>query len=117
MPPGSNGLVVNPLKHLSRTGAIRVHDRDPIFAKAGRHGCTLACSQISEIQIAHHSRRVNDRDRYSSLFSRGVDPGQTLAAGAEEFHSTNRSQADDEAVHAITDVGRRTAGPPHLPSE
>src|ERR1043166_6541465 len=106
MPPGSNRLFVNPLKNLSRPGPIRIHNCDPILAKTGGYRRALACSQVFEIQIAHHSRRMDDRDRNSSLFGRGIDSSQALAAGAKEFHSTNRSQSGSEAVHAIADISR-----------
>src|ERR1035438_8224485 len=88
----SNRLPVHPSKHFPIARTIRANNGNPIPAQERSDGRAFACAQILEIQIAHHSRGVDDGHRNSRFLRRRVEVRQTLPARAEELHPANRCQ-------------------------
>src|SRR5437867_4454464 len=90
----SNRRFVNPMKHLSFIREIWVQNGDAFLAEARGDGSAFAFAEVFEVQITHETCRVEDGDGNAGVFSGGINFGQAVAAGAEEFHAANGGETD-----------------------
>ena len=112
-------FAVNPAKHRLRPigSAIRIHNRDAIFAKARSDSRAFAIVQVFEIQIAHDSGGMEDGGRDPRFLGGRISFRHGVAGFTEEFHPAHRHQACDDTIHTVTDVGRGTIGAFYIPGE
>ena len=75
-------LPIHPFKPLPLARSIRVHDDDPILAKARGDRRAFAGAQVLEVQVAHQARRMDDGHYDPRVLGCGIQLRQARAACA-----------------------------------